>query len=250
MALSCRIQILLSRARAGAAEDARRAVEAATEIAAPRAAMIAGVYAADVTAEPWAFEPMQLHVSHAASIHASLGTRFFSANMMSWEGWIALLDGDEAAAADLFDRAQAPGLAPLDRRWAARTEFLAWESVAAADRMIAVAERSIPALDAPVWSVWLSVARAVGLALRREWDDALEVASPALAEAEAVLELRAARRLARVAWLALDALGRREEAERMRARAVDAARKVADAIDDELRPGFLARPDVADVLGA
>ncbi|MGZ4154273.1 MAG: hypothetical protein ACXVQ0_07315, partial [Actinomycetota bacterium] len=59
---------------------------------------------------------------------------------------------------------------------------------------------------------------------------------------------RAERRLVRVVWLALRALGRTSEATAMRDRAAASARAVAEAIDDDLRPRYLARPDVADVL--
>jgi class 3 adenylate cyclase/tetratricopeptide (TPR) repeat protein len=249
MALACRIEMRLARAEPGAGDDARRAVDAASEIEAPRALMIALINAADVAAEPWAFDALRERAAEATAIHARLSSGFFAANIAALSGWIALLEGDAVAAADAFERAQAPGLAPLDRLWAARTEFLAWESAGDAARMLAVGARPMPSLDEIVWSPWLAVATAVGRAARSEWSEALDAAAEALEDAARAPERRVERRAARVAWLALRELDRPDEAERMRLRAVGAARAVADSMESELRTGFLARPDVADVLG-
>jgi class 3 adenylate cyclase len=250
MALNCRIQIELAGALPGAEEDVRRAVDAAAGIGIPRASMISNVCGADAAAESWSLEELRAHASAASSIHAGLGSGFFAAVVTALDGWIAVMDGDERAAMRAFDRAQDPGLAALDRRWAARTEFLAWESLGAVDRMVATGERDLPPLDEVVWSVWPPVARAVGLAGQERWAEALEAAVPALELARAGPERRAERRAARAAWLALRGLGRVAEAERMRVAAADAVRMLADAMGPERRRRFLARPDVADVLGA
>ncbi|MGZ4126209.1 MAG: ATP-binding protein, partial [Actinomycetota bacterium] len=231
MARNCRIQMLLARAKPGSGADALRAVEAATEIGVPRALMIALINSADVAAEPWAFDLLRERVAAASEIHARLGTRFFSANVAAFDGWVALLDGDERRAIEAFDRAQASDLAPLDRKWAIRTEFAAWESTADAPRMLAVADRDTPPLDETVWSLWQPVARAVALAALEEWPDALDAALLALEQAERAPERRAERRLVRVVWLALRALGRTSEATAMRDRAAASARAVAEAID-------------------
>jgi tetratricopeptide (TPR) repeat protein len=211
--------------------------------------MIALVNSADVATEPWAFDLLRERASAASAIHARLRTRFFAANVAAFEGWVALLDGDDARALDAFERAQRPELAPLDRKWAIRTEFAAWESVGNAERMLAVSSRDVPPLDETVWSLWQPVARAVALAALEQWPRALDAAQTALALAERGPERRAERRAARVAWLALGALGRDEEATSMRERAIAAARAVGDALGGELRVSYLQRPDVADVLG-
>jgi class 3 adenylate cyclase len=249
MALNCRIQIELAGAHPGADEDVRRAVDAAEEIGIPRASMISNLSGADAAAESWSLDELRAYASAASSIHARLGSAFFTAAVAALDGWVAVLDGDEDAAVRAFARAREPALAVLDRRWAARTEFLAWESLGAAERMVAVGERALPPLDEVVWVVWPPVARAVGLAAQKRWAEALDAAITALELARAAPERRAERRAARAAWLALRGLGRSAEAERMRAAAADAARTLAEAMAPERRPRFLARPDVADVLG-
>jgi hypothetical protein len=56
-------------------------------------------------------------------------------------------------------------------------------------------------------------------------------------------------RAGRVAWRALEGLGRPEEAQAHRKEAVAVVQDAAVAASGSLREGFLARPDVAELLG-
>ena len=74
-------------------------------------------------------------------------------------------------------------------------------------------------------------------------------AHDALLAAEASGERRLAWRAGRLAWRALVELGRSEEGAPYRKAAGELVRAQAEATPQELREGFLARPDVAELLG-
>jgi hypothetical protein len=140
----------------------------------------------------------------------------------------------------------------LDVAWTARTEVLAHEWAGDADgldRVAARVEDRVPRTGG-VWRVWGTHARALAALLRGALTDAAELGEAVVAEATAVGERRAEWRGHRVAARALDGLGRSSDAgpHLEAGRAIVLA--IAEATPEDLRAAFLARPDVAELLGA
>ena len=96
---------------------------------------------------------------------------------------------------------------------------------------------------------WGRYARALSAWLSGRTDPALEDASSAFEMSGSVGETCVRWRSARIASLAAGALGRAEDAARFRDEAVSVLRHAAWNVSGERRSSFLARPDVAELVG-
>jgi hypothetical protein len=213
--------------------------------------MVALVAKADILGELGEREQREATIEAARAVSDALGGTFFRPSILAHVAAIALTRGDgpaaERANAEAFSAAGSDWFQAL---WPTHTSIVAAEDLGDADRLLTNADRiaRIQGEASTVWSVSERYARALAHLLRDEHAEAL-------ADADAGVELavdfgdRASRwRIERVAWHALEGLGRSEEASERRAAAAAILHDQLGTVPDELRAGFLARPLVADVL--
>jgi len=205
----------------------------------------------DVLAEAWALDVLRENSGRAVTRCSTLGGTFERSLVLAHAGWIALADGDRVGAERLFAQARKFDSAILDVAWAARIEILAWERAADPDGLASIGtrldERMRRAND--YWGGWGRYALGLSALLLGDPGRALPLAEDALRAAEGSGERRLAWRAGRVAWKALVELGRPDEAGPYREEAAALVRAQAAATPDGLRGSFLARPDVADLVG-
>jgi hypothetical protein len=211
--------------------------------------MVALVIRSSVLSEPLDLEPLASDVRGALALSDELGGRFLRPVVLANAGLLAALEGDDAEAERRFADARAEaGEMWIDVAWSTRVEALAAEHTGDVARLETISERLQPLRDAPVLTLWGPYGAALAALLQGDHERALALAVPATERAEATRFERLRWRTARVAWLAASALGRTEEA----AAHLEVARAVlepfANGIPPSLRPAFLARPDVAEVL--
>jgi hypothetical protein len=153
------------------------------------------------------------------------------------------------AAGASFQEAQ-EGSALTDRVFASRIEIVAREHGSDPEALRSAAERMCrDGLVAPIALPWGRYGLARAAALADGWGEALIAARQALRESEAAGDAMIALRAAGLVAKALSVLGDPDATDaRREARArID---RVAETIEDErLRASFIARPDVASVLG-
>jgi hypothetical protein len=190
-------------------------------------------------------------VDAAIAISDALGGSFFRPPIRAHLATIALELGDIATADGILEEAYAEaGRAWFQLVWAAHAVIRSSESTGDAARLEDAAARidAVQGDAVTAWSVSARYARALAALLRGKADAALRGAQGA-AELATSMGLRTVRwRLDRIAWRAFEMLGRPDEADERRAAAAAILRDVLATVPDELRPGFLERPLVADVL--
>jgi class 3 adenylate cyclase/tetratricopeptide (TPR) repeat protein len=230
---------------------ADEALQIARELGIPRAEMVALAARADVQLELG--DP-----GHGSSLHAALaisdalGGSFFRPPLLAHLATVALERGDPASADRILGEAFTEAAGDwFQVVWAAHVLIMAAESIGDADRLLDAAGRIAGAQgDAvTVWSVSERYGRALASLLRGDPEDGLRRAVET-ATLAASMEMGIARwRLERIAWHALDSLGRPEEAGARRAAAAAILREQLATVPDEHRNAFLERPLVADVMG-
>jgi ATP/maltotriose-dependent transcriptional regulator MalT len=251
-ALDALARIRLSHGELGVALAAvEEAVTIARELGIPRAEMVALTGRADIQRELG--DPgYAASIEAASAISDALGGRFFRPPIRAHLAALALDRGDPAEADRLLGEAFAQaGEDWFQVVWAAHGLVMASEARGDADRLEDAATRidAVQGDAVTVWTLSARYARALAALLRGEPEPALRTADEAHAVATAMDVGLARWRLDRVAWHALDALGRPDEGSARRASAEATLREQLATVPDERRPGFLARPLVADVLG-
>ncbi len=250
-ALYDRAELELSAGRLGdAIRDASEGIAILQELGAPRGEIIGRNVTHDVVAETWAFDRLRATVPGTVAQCETLGGNFQRSLVIAFAALAATTDRDRESGARLFTRAYDVSEAMLDVAWTARTEVLAHEWSGDADgldRVAARVEERVPRA-AGIWRVWGTYARALAALLRGAWVDAADLGRAVVEEASALGERRAEWRGHRVAARALAALDRSDEAGVHREAGRAIVRAEADATPEDLRPSFLARPDVAELL--
>jgi class 3 adenylate cyclase/tetratricopeptide (TPR) repeat protein len=250
-ALYDRAELSLSAGRLGdALRDAEEAMSILRELGLRRGEVIGRNVVHDVLTEAWAIDRLRESAPQAVTECELLGGTFQKALILVFEGWARLADGDPSAER-WFRGARALDTALLDVAWGGRIEVTAREWAGDADALEAVGariEQRVPATS-PLWRVWGTYARALAAMLRGEWVPAVGLAERVVADAGPVGERRAVWRGHRVAAHALGALGRSAEADVHRASGRAMVLAEAEAAPPDLRASFLARPDVAELLG-
>jgi class 3 adenylate cyclase/tetratricopeptide (TPR) repeat protein len=251
-ALDVVVRVRLEEGALGAAlEAAEEAVAIARELGIPRAEMVALTSRASVQQELG--DPgCSASIEAAVAISDALGGTFFRPPIRSHQAAIALERGDVATADRILEEAYAQaGAAWFQVVWAAHTVVMACESTGDAARLQDAAERiaAVQGDAVTVWTVSERYARALVALQRGQADAALSLAEET-GDLASAMGLRSARwRLDRIAWRALDALGRSGEAAERRDAAAAVLRDVLATVPDAYRASFLERPLVADVLG-
>jgi class 3 adenylate cyclase/tetratricopeptide (TPR) repeat protein len=251
-ALYDRAELALSMGRIGdALADAELGTEIFRELGLARGEIVGLNVVNDILVECWALDRLREHSKAAVTRCGTLGGTFQRSLVLGHAGWAALADRDRAGAERLFARARELDDAVLDVVWSTRIEILAWERAADPDGLAAAGARIAQRLDGSndFWGGWGSYGLGLSALLGDDAEGALPHARDALGAAERAGERRLAWRAGRVVWRALERLGRPEEAEAHRADATRLVRAQAEATPAELRETFLARPDVADLLG-
>ena len=180
-------------------------------------------------------------------------TNFFTPRLSSISGLTALRRGHIDRARELFRRSHVEtGGVLLDELFCLQFEIVAWEDTgewgelrASGEGLLALAEgQSELYVD---WARYaLALAAVLGGDAAQGAGIAAEVAASAAARMDHSLEWRALW----VGWRAARALGRHWDGEVLRARAADRIRTIAGNVDPgPHREGFLARPQIAEVLG-
>jgi class 3 adenylate cyclase/tetratricopeptide (TPR) repeat protein len=251
-ALDVVVRIRLEQGSMGAAlEAADEALAIARDLGVPRAEMVALASRASVQQELG--DPgYRASVEAAIAISDALGGSFFRPPIRSHLVAAELEAGDVAGADRILDEVYAEaGSAWFQLVWAAHAVIMAYESTADAARLEDAATRidGVQGDAVTVWTVSARYARALAGLLRGDPDAALGRADGAIALADAMGLRTAVWRLERVAWRALEALGRSDEGRARRASAEAIVREQLATVPDGLRDGFLVRPLVADVLG-
>jgi class 3 adenylate cyclase/tetratricopeptide (TPR) repeat protein len=251
-ALFNRVQILLMRGNVGGAlEDAEAGIRIAQELDLRRGEIVGRNVLADVLGELWALEELARSSDVATEACEALGGGFQRSMVLSAAAWVALWRGDLRGAERLFELSHRSALSPLDVGWSGQTEVLAWEWAGDADRLDRLADWLAERLEPSdaIWLVWGAYARALAALLRERWDDAARLAEDALAMAGSLGHRRVAWRSARVLATARGRLGLAEEAEASRRVARSHLEGAIGSTPAPLRAGFLARPDVAELMG-
>jgi class 3 adenylate cyclase/tetratricopeptide (TPR) repeat protein len=251
-ALDVVVRIRLEEGSIGAAlEAADEAVSIARDLGIPRAEMVALAARASVQQELG--DPgYASSVDAAIAISDALGGTFFRPPIRSHLATIALERGDFANADLILEEAYAQaGSAWFQLVWAAHAVIKASESTGDAARLEDAAARidAVQGGAVTAWTVSARYARALASLLRGDADAALRGVDDTAALATSMGLRTTHWRLDRIAWRALDALGRPDEAADRRAAAAATVRDVLSTVPDAHRTSFLARPLVADVLG-
>ncbi len=251
-ALYDRAELMLSAGRiAEALDDADAGTEIFRDLGLVRGEIIGLNVANDVLDETWAVEIVRERSQRATKQCSTLGGTFQRSLVLAHAGWLALADGDRRGAGDLFAQARGFDSAILDVAWSGRTEVVAWERAADADSLTSIGERLVDPRRGlgEFWRGWGTYALALSALLSGDAERALSLARDALAAAEASSERRLSWRAGRIAWRALADLGRPQEAAPFREVAAELVWAQAENTPDDLRGGFLARPDVRELLG-
>jgi tetratricopeptide (TPR) repeat protein len=250
-ALAGRAEILLAGGdAAGALSDADASLALMRETSSPRGQLIAHNIRGFVLSEAWAVEQVAEAIDAALARTSDLGGRFQRAETLAVHGWVLMHRGDRAAALERF--AEAWGVAGdvwLDGLWVGRQEILAWEGWPEAERLEAVGARMEGlAGDSALFGVWGTYARALGAWVVGDAPRALRLATRAVEVARTTGQARVEWRGGAVVASALEAVGRSEDAAEARAAARAVLERSVRTTPDELRPAFLARPDVGALL--
>ena len=250
-ALQNRAMLLLSRGLLDDAwRDGGRGRELFRDLGLPRGEMVACNVLNEVAAEAGDLERLAENARTARALSDALGSDFQRGLVLAFDGWAALASGDRGAGASLLARSRSTQ-SGLGVAWPGAIEVRAWEWARDPVGLRSIAER-IEGLVLPgsrFWGVWALYARALADLLEGDVEGAYEGATTAIGIARPVAERRVEWRSGRVAWRALEALGRVEEARRHREEAAIIVRDFRDHASGRLREAFLARPDVIELLG-
>jgi hypothetical protein len=196
-------------------------------------------------------ETLSQRAGAALAISDALGGTFFRPMALASDGLAAFASGDVERGDRRFAEARASRDALLEVCWVARIEVLAREWTGDAPGLAQVGtrieERILP--SAAYWGAWGPYARSLAALLEGRHDQALDGATTSLELASSYGERRLLWRAGRIAWRSLEAMGRTDEAEAQRTQAAAVARDFAAASTGPFREGFLAREDVAELLG-
>jgi hypothetical protein len=215
-----------------------------------RGEMIGRTILCDIAAEAWAFDRVLATTDESLELSEAFEGTFMRPMVHLYRAWSLLLEDDRDAAGRSLAEARALNDVFLHRAWSGRIEVQMHEWSADADGLAdagARIERDVLSESVQLGS-WGRYAGALAAWLRGRPDEALEGASSAFEMSGSVGETCVRWRSARVAWLAAEAVGRRDEAERFRTEAVAVLEHAAANATGELRSAFLARPDVAELL--
>ncbi len=250
-ALQNRAMLLLSAGRLDDAwRDAERGRQLFRELGLPRGEIVGCNILNELAAEAGDLERLAENARAAQELSDALGSGFQRELVDAFAGWTALASGDLDTGERLFERARSSD-AGLGVAWPAAIEVRAREWARDPVRLRSIAAR----IDETVlprsrfWGVWGLYARALAHLLDGDAAEAYAGAVPAIEHARAVAERRVEWRACRVAWVALEALGREDEASRHREAATRIVRDLAAHASGGLQEAFLARPDVAELLG-
>ena len=251
-ALFGRSEVHLTAGRLDAAlADAERGTSIFVELGLSRGELVGRNVLDEVLAESWDMDALSGHARRAMETSDALRGTFMRAAALAYAAWAALARGDRDGAGRLIGQARLIDEAFLDMAWTGRIEARLWEWAGDAGALDEdgrrVTERVLPANA--FWGAWGPYARSLAALLEGRAEGAVEFSTRALELARADGDRRLAWRAGRVAWRALQALGRGAEAEARREEAVAVAEGFAAASSGRLREGFLARPDVAELLG-
>lgn len=251
-ALFCRSQMNLSAGRIDHAwADAMAGVGIFRELGLLRGEVVELTGLADVCAEVRDLEGLAANAAAAIDASDRLGGSFMRPPALALRGAVALAAGESDAAERWFASARAFEDAVLHVASSGRAEILGRELAGDAHALRAAGERvaGVAALRGTYWGTWGTYALALAALLDADNEEALARAETVLEEASTVGERRLQWRAGRVAWLALVALGRDGESERLRKEAVAIVEDEAGNASGRLQDSFLARPDVAELLG-
>ena len=246
-----RAELHLSAGRLDAAlDDGVRGTDLLRDLGVVRGVLIGQNVRNEVAAEAWAFHLMQGPAAEAMELSDALGGTFMRSPALAYRAWTLLVEGRIEEAERHLALARAGEDVFLHRAWTSRVEVQLHEWSGDADLLGELAERiERDVLPSSVyWGMWGPYARALSASRTGRHDRALAGATTALDLAISVGDRRLAWRAARVAWRAADELGRADEARGYRTQARGAVGGIAAGASGDLAAGFLARPDVAEVL--
>ena len=221
------------------------------ELGLPRGEIVGWGVLNDVAAEAGDVERLVVQAREGVAVCEVLGGVFMRPNVLAYSAWAELVEGRRDEAERRFTLARSHEDALLPVAWSGWIELLAWDWAGDAEGLRSIAAR-LEALVLPhsaYWGSWAPYGRAAAALLESSTEEALASAREAIDRAESSGDLRLVWRAERVAWRAAERLGLGGEAEAHRERATGAARVVADGASGRLREAFLARPDVAEILG-
>jgi class 3 adenylate cyclase/tetratricopeptide (TPR) repeat protein len=229
--------------------DVSRGLELFRDLGLLRGRLAGFIFRADVCAEAADLSGLAEDVDAALRVSDELGGAFLRPTCLALRGWVALTMGEDQEAERWFDEAR-PFDELLNVVSTGRTEILAAEWASDPARLDRAASRleGTEADESPLWGVWAPYARGLAALLREAPTDAARHALAAHELAAGIGERRVRWRAACVAWKALDALGRTDEAERYRADAAGIVRDAADGLSGPLQEAFTSRPDVTELL--
>ena len=251
-ALFDRSEVHLSAGRLDAAmADAELGTSIFVDLGLSRGELVGRNVWCDVAAEVWSLEAIGEHGRRAMEISDALLGTFHRSLALAYVAWSALADGDPVGAQRWIGEARAIDGALLDVAWAGRIEVQMFEWAGDAGALDEIGSR-IEELVLPTsafWGAWGPYARSMAALLDGRHEEALEGAGRAMELGASNGERRLGWRAGRVAWKALEALGRLGEARIQRDAAASVAGEFRDRASGDLRQAFLARPDVSELLG-
>ncbi|HEX6332411.1 MAG TPA: adenylate/guanylate cyclase domain-containing protein [Actinomycetota bacterium] len=221
------------------------------ELGLPRGEIIGWGVLNDVAAEAGDLERMVEQAADGLRICELLGGVFMRPNVLAYAGWADLVAGKTDRAEKRLGLARTFDDAPLSVAWSGCVEVQAreWARDPGGLRSIASRLEELVLPRSAFWGAWAPYARGAAALLDGSLEEALAEARRASELAGEAGDRRLRWRAGRVAWLAAERLGRDEEAARYREQAVESARAVAGGASGRLLEAFLARPDVAEILG-
>jgi class 3 adenylate cyclase/tetratricopeptide (TPR) repeat protein len=231
--------------------DVLAGTEILRAIGAVRGEMIGRTIISDIAAEAWAFDRVVATTNESLELSEAFEGTFMRSMVHTYRAWSLLLEGDRDAAERSLAEAHALNDVFLHRAWSGRVEVQMREWAGEAEGLADVGariERDVLSESVQLGS-WGRYARALSAWSSSRPDEALEGARTALEMSASVGESCVRWRSARVAALSADALGRADEAAGFRNEAVAVLEHAAANVSGELRAAFLARPDVAELLG-
>jgi hypothetical protein len=232
--------------------DVLAGTELLRAMGAVRGELIGHTILSDIAAEAWAFDRLTATTDEALEVSETFEGTFMRSMVHTYRAWSLLLEGDREEAERSLAEAHAMNDVFLHRAWSGRVEVQMREWSGEAEGLADVGariERDVLSESVHLGS-WGRYARALSAWLSGRPDEALEGARSAFEMSGSVGETCVRWRSARVASLAADALGRSDEAAGFRNEAAAVLEHAAANVTGELRAAFLARPDVAELLGS
>jgi class 3 adenylate cyclase/CRP-like cAMP-binding protein/tetratricopeptide (TPR) repeat protein len=252
-ALGGTAQVLITLAELSQAQrDIHRAVQMAQEIHTPRLEVAARGFLMMIAAELGRYEEIQAQADACFAISDAMGSNFFRPRIWTLVGLVALHRGDvDVARRQFAESLREAGGILLDDLFCHQQALTGWDLAGMQPELRASAQSllDLARTESPLYVAWARYGLAAADQLAGDAASALEVATALAEESGQRRDRMLEWRCLRLAWKAARELDRWWDAFSFGAQARELLGAIAGTLDPGPdRDGFLARPDVAEVM--